>query len=190
MEKRVSLKNNLGKRIVGILNVPKGKPPFSAVVICHGLKGYKEQRHLKTLACELEKNKILALRFDFTNEVGQSAGNIENLSFSQELKDLKSVIDYLTRQKIVDHKRIGLAGHSLGGQIILTYAPSDGRVKALADLAGVTFRDGTTNTEKTIREQMPLAKETGYFFVYSGSKRKKFKIKCQPYTNHKNGMKD
>lgn len=160
MIKKVSFKNKQGQKIVGILNIPKGKPPFPAVIICHGFKGYKEQQHLKTLATSLAAKGILAFRFDFGNGVGESYGKLENISFSQYLKDLKTAIDYLLKQKIVDRRRIGLAGHSLSGQLILHYAPTDKRIKALVDLAGVAFRGaGRTSIEKNIKLQLAEAKK-------------------------------
>jgi len=184
MEKKAYLKNQTGQRIVGLFDLPKGRGQFPVVIICHGFKGYKEQRHLKTLAQQLAKNGIAAFRFDFTNEVGGSAGTIENIKFSQELIDLRSVIDFVSKQKFVNPTKLGLAGHSLGGQVILTYTPTDPRIKVLADLAGVTYRGaGDTNLEKGFRGKTDQIKQAGYFIVESRSKRKKYKIRFDFYTD-------
>lgn len=50
MLKRVIFKNNKNQKLMGIINLPSSKPPFPAVVICHGFKGYKEQMHLKFMS--------------------------------------------------------------------------------------------------------------------------------------------
>jgi len=182
MQKKVSFKNNAGKKLSGILNIPKTQPPFPAVIICHGFKGYKEQGHLKTLAVELSKKGIVSFRFDFGNGVGESYGKLEDITFTQYLQDLRSAVNYLFKQNFIDQKRIGLAGHSLGGQLILHYAPTDKRIKVLADLAGVVSRgDGKTNIEQKVKKRFEEAKKSGYFFVYSKRNRKKYRIKIGYY---------
>jgi len=182
MTKKVTFKNNKKQKLVGILNIPKGQGPFPAVIICHGFKGYKEQLHLKTLATALAKEKIVVLRFDFGNGIGESYGKLENITFTQYLGDLKSAVNYISKQKFVDKQRIGLAGHSLGGQLILTYAPTDKRIKVLVDLAGVVFRGGgKTHLEKTIKPQLERAKKIGYFSIESKRTGHKYKIKTRYY---------
>lgn len=182
MIKKISLKNNKGQKIAGIFNIPKGSGPFPAVIICHGFKGYKEQGHLRTLATELARNGIAALRFDFGNGVGKSYGKMEDISLTQYLEDLKVVVDFISKQKFVDKKRLGLTGHSLGGQLVFHYAPADKRVKALVGLAGSYYRGkGRTGLEKKAISQMAEAKKTGYFFINSERTKKRYKIKIDFY---------
>ena len=182
MRKKVSFKNQKNQKLVGILNIPKGKPPFPAVIICHGFRGYKEQGHLKTLATELANAGIMAFGFDFGNGVGKSYGKLEDIDFRQYLGDLKSAVDFISRQKFVDKRKIGLAGHSLGGQLILHYAPTDKRIKVLADLAGVVFRGaGKTSIEKNVKPQFKEAKKLGYFFIYSKKTGRRYRIKISYY---------
>ncbi|MFA6410217.1 MAG: alpha/beta fold hydrolase [Candidatus Buchananbacteria bacterium] len=182
MEKKIIFKNNRGQKIAGVFNIPKTKPPYPAVIICHGFKGYKDQAHLKSLASSLAKQGILAFRFDFGNGVGKSYGKLEDITFAQYLNDLKTVIDFISKNKTVDKNRIGLVGHSLGGQLILHYAPSDKRVKVLADWAGVIFRGGgQTNLGKIIMLQLDEAKKTGYFQIRSARTGKVYKIKIDYY---------
>ncbi len=182
MLKKVYFKNHRKQKIVGILHLPKGKPPFPAVIVCHGFKGYKEQGNLKTLATTLVNQGFAVLRFDFGNGVGESYGKLEDITFTQYLGDLKSAVNYLAKQKFINKKRIGLAGHSLGGQLILHYAPTDRRIKVLADLAGVASRgDGDTHIEKEVNTQSALIKKFGYFFIKSKRTGKKYKIKIGYY---------
>jgi len=178
MIKKISFKNRGGRRIVGIINLPKGKPPFPAVIICHGFKGYKEQIILKSLAEVLARAGILALRFDFTNGVGQSFGPLEDIRFKTGISDLRAAVDFLVKQKIVDDNRIGLAGHSLGGQMILYYAPTDRRIKVLADLAGVIqWGNNEIAQEIKVRKNFAAIKKAGYYLVESRGKKRKYKVK-------------
>jgi hypothetical protein len=182
MIKKVYFKNKKGQKLAGLFNIPKTKPPFPAVIICHGFKGVKETRHLSSLAGVLAKNGILSFRFDFGNGEGKSYGKLEDITFTQYLQDLKTAVDYVYKQKMVDKKRIGLAGHSLGGQLMLHYAPNDKRIKVLADLAGVVFRGGGhTNLERNVMRQLAEAKKTGYFKVYSKRTGKIYRIKIGYY---------
>ena len=182
MPKKVTFKNGKGQKIVGLLNIPNGKPPFPVVIICHGFKGYKEQLHLQTLATKLAQNGMVAFRPDFTNNIGESFGKLEDIMFSSELTDLKSIINYTIKQKFVDKKRIGLTGHSLGGQLILHYAPTDKRVKVLVDLAGPIYRgDGNTSLERNVNSQLANAKKTGYFYLNSSRTNKKYRFKIRYY---------
>jgi len=175
MTKRVVFKNKQGKRLVGLIDQPKGKPPYPAVIICHGFKGYKEQMHLLSLARELAKNGILAFRFDFGNGIGESYGKMADIKFGQYLKDLKAAVDFISRQKIVDKNKFGLAGHSLGGQLVMHYAPSDKRIKVIADLAGVI----SSKADVRQMQQYQEAKRAGYFIAYSRSKKRSLEIKFE-----------
>ncbi|OGY45399.1 MAG: hypothetical protein A2744_04310 [Candidatus Buchananbacteria bacterium RIFCSPHIGHO2_01_FULL_44_11] len=176
--RRVELKNNQGRKIVGLIDLPKNQGRSPVVVICHGFTGYKEEIHLKSLAQTLAKNGIAAMRFDFTNERGESDGTIEDINFSQELADLKSVIDFISYQGFIDPARIGLAGHSMGGQVALTYGPTDPRIKVLADLAGVAYRGAQdTELEKKLRGRADHFQKNGFLFIWG------YKIKFDFYTD-------
>lgn len=179
---KVIFKNNLGHQLVGIIDYPNKSGKVPAVIICHGFKGYKEQQHLKTLAGLLRKNGLLVLRFDFCNGVGESYGHLEDIQFSQELKDLRSAIDYLARRKDVEGGKIILVGHSLGAQLIFHYAPSDYRIKAIIGLAGSYLHGyGGSGLEIEFKKQLVRAKKSGYFNLYSPRKKRFFKIKIDFY---------
>lgn len=182
MTKKNSFKNKQGQTIVALIDVPKGQGPFPAIILCHGFKGYKEQLHLKTLAQALASRGFIVLRPDFTDGVGESDGKLEDIKFSKELTDLRSAVDYLVKQKNVDPKRIGLAGHSLGGQLVVHYAPSDKRIKALVGLAGSYIRgNGMTSLERNALANAKESKKTGYFSVHSKRTGKTHPIKIGFY---------
>ena len=136
-EEKIIIKNKKGKKIVGVLHIPKREHihhKLSCVIICHGFTGFKEETHLVNLAKGLEEHYIIALRFDFTNS-GESEGSWENITITQEIEDLKSVIDYVEKLDFVDKNKIGLVGHSLGGLVSIYVALQDERIKCLIGLA-------------------------------------------------------
>jgi len=136
MTKKVTFKNNKKQKLVGILNVPKGKPPFPAVVLCHGLSSNSGGYRIK-IAQQLRKLKIASLRFDLSGH-GQSQGKFVDVTVSQGIKDIESAIKYLKDIKEVDHERIGLMGTSLSGVQAQFVASKDKKLKALVLFAPAT----------------------------------------------------
>lgn len=181
MIKRFAVKNQYNQKIVGLLNIPKTKPPFPAVIVCHGFTGYKEQIHLQSLAEVLESKGFLVCRFDFTNEIGKSDGRIENISFKNHLSDLKTIVNYINHLNLVKKNHLGLAGHSFGGQIILHYAVKDKKIKTLADLAGVIdWQDDEIMRTAEWQDEFNQIKTNGFVKVVKSSG-KIYKIKKDFY---------
>jgi len=69
------------------------------------------------MAWKMAQNGIVAFRFDFTDGLGESDGKMEDIKFTEELKDLKAVVDFVAEQDFIDEERMALAGHSLGGKL-------------------------------------------------------------------------
>lgn len=115
-EKSVIFKNSEGKRLWGVLSLQKSNKKFSAVIIAHGFSGGKSDRKFVKIARKFAQNGIAVLRFDFSG-CGDSEGNFENISISQEIKDLKAAYKFLIKQPNIDKKRIGFLGYSLGALI-------------------------------------------------------------------------
>ncbi len=135
MSEKFFLLNSNGKKIVGLADYQKKKAP--AVIICPGFKGVKEEKHLEEIARRLFRAGFSVFRFDFTQGMGESFGSIENITITQQLHDLKSVVNFVHENLNVESSRIGIVGHSLGGMVAILYAPSDKKVKAIASIAPV-----------------------------------------------------
>src|SRR3990167_1508754 len=88
MQKKINIRNNQGQKLVGILNIPKGKPPFPAVIICHGLSSSKDSGYRKKINQFLEQFKIVALRFDLAGH-GESQGKFAEVTVSQGIKNIE-----------------------------------------------------------------------------------------------------
>ena len=123
MEKPVQFDNGHGIPLSGVLHLP---PKATAgVVLCHGFHSTKERQH--ALALELEKRGLAVFRFDFYGH-GESGGEFENVTITEELQDLSRAVDVLFAHGI---RQLGLYGSSLGGLISILHTAEDSRVQAL-----------------------------------------------------------
>ena len=122
--KKITFKNNLGNKLVGIIEskLNKNKP---TIVICHGYKGSKNS--FFKLAKLLNKENFNILRFDFSSH-GESEGS-GIITVDQQVNDLLSAINYLKTKNIT--KNINLFGFSLGGTTAILYTAKYNKVKSL-----------------------------------------------------------
>ncbi|XP_047946800.1 uncharacterized protein LOC125193103 isoform X3 [Salvia hispanica] len=105
MQQKVTIPNKHGNNLVGILH-DTGSPQL--VVLCHGFRSTKEYRIMVNLAGALEKEGISAFRFDFCGN-GESEGTFQICNYSDDVDDLRSVVDYFVGLK---RSTIAVLGHS------------------------------------------------------------------------------
>ena len=115
----VSFRNNLGQRISGRIyrndpTSPKG------IIFCHGLFSTKDGIKIKWLAPHFVNAGFTVLTFDFSF-VGESEGNISDLSILQEALDLKCAFNFFKSYDITD---VHIVGSSVGGVVSLLFAAS------------------------------------------------------------------
>jgi alpha-beta hydrolase superfamily lysophospholipase len=92
------------------------------VVLLHGFTGWKEEEHLATLAGDLTRAGIAALRFDAPGS-GESEGTwADHYRVSTYLADISVVCEYAMHNLQVDSSRVGIWGHSMGGMIAVMAA--------------------------------------------------------------------
>jgi alpha/beta superfamily hydrolase len=106
--------------------------PVPAVVVCHPHPLYGGSMHNNvtyTIARALVSKNIAALLFNFRG-VGSSSGAFSGGTGEQD--DVRAALDYLQSLEGIDGKKLGLAGYSFGGGIVLPVACSDERVSAFA----------------------------------------------------------
>ncbi len=139
MSAKFFLLNRKGQKIVGLADYQKKQAP--GIIICHGFKGVKEEKHLEEFATKLYQAGFSVFRFDFTNNMGESFGDMEDITITQELEDLRAVVDFVHSNLNIEKNKIGLIGHSLGGMVGLLYASTDKRIKAVVPLAPVMKLD-------------------------------------------------
>lgn len=107
---------------------PSGKAYLS--VIGHGVTANKDREWACCLAETLSAHGYAALRFSFSGN-GNSEGRFEDSCPSQEVRDLRAVLDATE-----DHEVIYL-GHSMGAAVGVLLAAQDARIRKLASLGGM-----------------------------------------------------
>ena len=133
--------------IYGDLRAPQGPPPRSAVVICHGLKGFKDWAFFPPLARAVARRGHAAVSFNFSG-AGVSPGGLDlddpdafaATTHSRNVDEIRMVLDALTGGILFPRapERIGLLGHSRGGGEAILAAYEDPRVDALVTWSAVS----------------------------------------------------
>jgi uncharacterized protein len=135
--------------IRGDLRAPAGPPPRSAVVICHGFKGFKDWGFFPAVATAVARRGHAAVSFDFSRNGVGGAGEFDQLerfaehTHSRNVDEIRMVLDAVTGGVLFPRRpaRIGLLGHSRGGGEALLAAAQDDRVDALVTWAAIATVD-------------------------------------------------
>ena len=122
-EEEVTIENKVGGvELAGTLTIPKGKPPFPAVVLITG-SGPEDRdetvfghKPFLVLADYLTRRGVAVLRVD-DRGVGGSSGDLWSSTSRDFAGDVEAEVRYLMGRKEIDAERIGLIGHSEGGII-------------------------------------------------------------------------
>lgn len=132
-EKTFTVRNKQGLGINGLLNLPvsAGGKLLTPIILLHGFKGFMRMPMLELLAESLVKLGYAVYRFDATNSLGESGGDIYNSTVTQYLADTGTVLGYLMEQKNLDLEKLAVFGTSMGGLIAVLLAETDNRVKRL-----------------------------------------------------------
>ncbi len=150
---------------------PTGKN-LPLVIFCHGFKGFKDWGGFPYLMDKLGAENNFAVSFNFSyNGVGNDEKDQSDFTrldlfakntFSRELDDLGSVIDYLFENKDkynYDVNNVTLIGHSRGGGIAILKTAEDKRITKLIVLASVNSFERNSEVLKN------KWKEAGFFEV-------------------------
>ena len=112
----------------------EGAEPFG-VISCHGMLSSRNGTKMKYLSNLLADLDVPNLRFDFSGR-GDSDGDVKELSYSNEVDDLRGAIEFMVSQGA---KRIALFGSSMGGSVAILTASRDERVVAISTIAAVAY---------------------------------------------------
>ncbi len=125
----------------GMLTLPAGDGPFPAVVLIPGSPPLDEDatvgpnKMFKDLAWGLANRGIAVLRYTKrTHQFGAGLGNgpLSSFSLRDEVSDdAGAAVGLLARRREVDHLRIYLLGHSLGGFAAPAVAAANSRVAGI-----------------------------------------------------------
>ena len=131
--------------LAGTLTLPeRGRGPFPAVVTLTGSGAHLRDgnrtpghpyRPFREIADALAGCGIATLRMD-DRGVGASAGNADAARAEDTAADAQAALRFLRARPDVDARRVGLIGHSYGGEIAPMVAAADPAVAAVVLLAG------------------------------------------------------
>lgn len=129
-----------GINLAGTLTLPKGNGKFPAVVLVSGsgpndrneeIFGHKP---FMVVADYLTKNGYAVFRYD-KRGVAESEGDFPSATVFDFAEDTKSAIKYLKTRKEIDTEKIGILGHSEGGQVAQIIASEDGSLNFIILMA-------------------------------------------------------
>ncbi len=126
---RVEFTNAAGRRLVGSLETPVGRP-LGWALFAHCFTCGKDLRPSQRIAAALAKHGIGTLRFDFTG-LGESEGSFAESTFGRNVDDLVSAAGWMREH---DRAPSLLVGHSLGGTGAISAARKIEGVRAVATI--------------------------------------------------------
>jgi dienelactone hydrolase len=138
--------------LAGTLTLPaRGRAPFPAVVTLTGSGAHfrdgnrpnePDYRPFRQIAERLAECGVATLRLD-DRGVGGSGGDADAATAEDTAADARAALHFLRSRRDIDARRLGLVGHSYGGEIAPMVAADDPALAAVVLLAGParTFRE-------------------------------------------------
>jgi SAM-dependent methyltransferase/esterase/lipase len=123
-----------GKRLSAYLDKPKRVPSSSSIVLI--APAYGETKENNTLiSWYFVSNGFCAIRFDWSDHVGESEGDIFTCTLSKMMNDLGRLVEY--QKAMCAETKIGVVATSLAGRVALKMASFDKRIDFLVTVAPV-----------------------------------------------------
>ncbi len=142
IEEEVTYENEkAGIKLAGTLTLPRSEGPFPAVILITG-SGPQDRNEtvfghhpFLVLADHLTRKGIAVLRVD-DRGVGGSTGNLSQATIEDFAGDVLIGVKYLKSRNEINHNKIGLIGHSEGGDIAPLVAARSSDVAFIVLMAG------------------------------------------------------
>jgi uncharacterized protein len=145
-----------GVTIAGTFTIPEGTGPFPAVLLIGGSgqadrnESVQGHRLFLVLADQLTRAGIAVLRYD-KRGVGETTGTFRGSGLPEFSADALAGVTYLRSRPEIDPKRIGLIGHSEGGETASMAAAGNPEIAFVVFLASpgisnydiLVLQDGT-----------------------------------------------
>lgn len=122
-------------RLSGTLYLPKGQPPYPALVLLHG-SGKLTRHSFGPIPYFFAANGFAVLTYD-KRGTGQSEGKFEDADFQDFIDDGIAAVAFLRSRIDIDASRIGLWGSSQGGFIATGIAASTKGIRLLINQSGM-----------------------------------------------------
>lgn len=134
--KRYSIKNRNGLKLAIQVDTPDN--PKNLVFIAHGQGGFMGQNHIVAFNEAFLENGFRTVRFDATHAMGESEGDIFDVTYDGYIKDLEDVINWARTQEWFTEP-FSLCGQSMGAQSTAWFAEHHPeQIKYLAPIAPTT----------------------------------------------------
>lgn len=122
-------------KIYGMMNIPDGKGPFPIIILNHGYfnpSSFTSGDGTKTMADILASNGYLTLASDYRSHGKSDSDNGGRGGHRPEYTiDVLNLIASVKSLPKADQERIGMWGHSMGGEVSLRTVEATDKVKAL-----------------------------------------------------------
>lgn len=158
MEEKIAITNKKDLKISAVFHFPGKTVRYPAVIVLHGFTGSKDEEHIATLARDLHKKGIAAVRFDMSG-LGESEGSIESdYRLSNYLDDIDVIVNELASQLFIDSDSIGIVGHSMGGKAALLHAARNPKIRAVCAISS----PAQLGDAGAFKNDVPEWKKTGW----------------------------
>jgi pimeloyl-ACP methyl ester carboxylesterase len=121
-------------RLAGTLFVPRSAGRHPAVVLVHG-SGPEGRWATAYIADDLARRGIVALTYD-KRGVGASTGDWRASTMEDLIADARAAVHLVAQRSDVDPNRVGVYGHSQGGELAPAIAKNNSEVKWIAAADG------------------------------------------------------
>lgn len=154
--------NKAHVKLAGTLSLPQGAGPFPAIVLVCGSGPHDRDETLflhkpfLLISDYLTKNGIAVLRYD-KRGIGKSKGVYNKATIEDFTQDAMAAVDYLNTCKEINHKHIGMLGHSEGGLIAPLCAVRSKDISFIIMLAG----PGSSGDKVLLWQQEAIGKAMG-----------------------------
>ncbi len=133
-------------KLPATLTIPNGTGPFPAVLLVHGSgpndrdETYGPNKPFKDLAWGLASRGIAVFRYEKrTKQYPEEFGMLQNFTVQDEtIADAVAGVNFLFNSSVVDHSKIFILGHSLGGMLAPRIALQNDHITGLVIMAGPT----------------------------------------------------
>lgn len=147
VKQHYSIPGAKGRSMAADITFDTANPYAPLVIFAHGIRGFKDWGAHNLMAKYFAENGFRFLKFNFSHN-GTTADKptyfadlvaFSDNTFSIELDDLKSVIDFTCGGSAIPRvSGVFLIGHSMGGGISIIKTAEDPRVKKLITMAAIS----------------------------------------------------
>ena len=125
----------------GTITIPSGTGSFPAILLISGSGQQNRDEEIyghkpfAVMADYLTKQGYVVLRVD-DRGVGSTTGDVQNATTADFVKDASASLNYLATRKEANKNKLGIIGHSEGGQIATMLAAERKDINFIVSLAG------------------------------------------------------